>query len=409
MTLVSHPSGNTFVRALLAGLQREQRLGLFTTALGFADEPALARLLPGSLRGEIQRRRYEVPSERLWSRPLRELARVGAGRLGPKSLIAHETGWACVDAVYRGLDAAVSARLPRWTERFGLKSVYAYEDGALATLRQAKRLGLQAVYDLPIAYWETLRRLIRQECERLPQWEPTFVGGSRDSEAKLARKTAELDAAEVVVVPSQFVLESLPAAARETKQCLIAEFGTPAIPEVQRPPRSKDAKLRVLFAGSMSQRKGLGDLFAAVRLLKRSDVELVVMGSLQVPMEFYRSQLADFTYEPTRPHSEVLKLMGTCDVLCLPSIVEGRALVQQEAMACGLPLIVTRNAGAEDLVEEGRTGFLVPIASPEAIADRINWFADHTDILQDMRSAARHKALALTWERYATRIMGCLR
>ena len=121
----------------------------------------------------------------------------------------------------------------------------------------------------------------------------------------------------------------------------------------------------------MTQRKGLADLFAAFRLLKRSDVELVVMGSPLASHEFYRSELPDFQYEPPRPHAEVLKLMQSCDVFVLPSIVEGRALVQQEAMACGLPLIVTANAGAEDVIDEGETGFLVPIRSPEVIAERI--------------------------------------
>jgi glycosyltransferase involved in cell wall biosynthesis len=405
MTLVSHPSGNTFVRALLSGMLENQRLGLYATALGFTEEPALARLLPQGLRREIQRRRYDLPKNRLWSRPTRELARVVGNRLRLPGLTAHEHGWASVDAVYRDLDAAVARRLPAWGNSLRLDAVYAYEDGALQTLRTARSLGMTAGYDLPIAYWETLRRLIHEEARRLPEWEPTFKGGTRDSEAKLDRKTEELKAAEVVVVPSQFVLESLPAWARQEKRCVIAEFGTPAIPEITRPPRRQDAKLRVLFAGTMSQRKGLADLFTAIKLLKRSDVELVVMGSLAAPLEFYRSQLAEFTYEPTRPHAEVLKLMSTCDVLCLPSIVEGRALVQQEAMACGLPLIVTRNAGAEDLIEEGRTGFLVSPGSPEAIADRINWFADHAAMLHDMGRAARAKALKLTWPRYAERIL----
>ncbi len=405
MTLVSHPSGNTFVRALLSGLETNRRLGLYATALGFTTEPALAKLLPGGLRNELRRRRYDLPPERLWSRPSRELARVVGNRLHLRSLTAHERGWACVDAVYQDLDTAVADRLSHWKEPLGLKSVYAYEDGALKTLKAARSLGLVAGYDLPIAYWETLRHLVLQEAARLPEWEPTFKGGTRDSEAKLDRKTEELKSAEVVVVPSRFVLDSLPGWARETKRCVVAEFGTPDIPEVVRPPRKPNAKLRVLFAGTMSQRKGLADLFAAIKLLKRSDVELVVMGSLAAPMEFYRSQLADFTYEPTRAHAGVLKLMATCDVLCLPSIVEGRALVQQEAMACGLPLIVTRNAGAEDLIEEGRTGFLVPPASPEAISDRINWFADNPGMLHDMGRAARDKAMKLTWPRYADLVL----
>ena len=56
--------------------------------------------------------------------------------------------------------------------------------------------------------------------------------------------------------------------------------------------------------------------------------------------------------------------MRSCDLLVLPSIVEGRALVLQEAMACGLAMIATPNAGAEDLIVEGETGFLVPVGAP---------------------------------------------
>ena len=143
--------------------------------------------------------------------------------------------------------------------------------------------------------------------------------------------------------------------------------------------KNKDKPLRVLFVGSMGQRKGLGDLFEAVNQLKDIPVELVVLGSLLAPMQFYNSQLAHFTYEPGRSHEEVLKLMRTCDVFCLPSIVEGRALVMQEAMSQGLPIIITPNTGGEDLVIEGETGFLVPIRSPNAIAEKIKWFVENRD------------------------------
>jgi glycosyltransferase involved in cell wall biosynthesis len=155
----------------------------------------------------------------------------------------------------------------------------------------------------------------------------------------------------------------------------------------------------------MSQRKGLADLFKAVNLLGRRDVELVVMGSPLAEMSFYRGQCASFRYEPPRPHGAVLNLMKSCDVFCLPSIVEGRALVQQEAMSCGLPLIVTPNAGAEDLIEEGRTGFLVPPGNPEEIGRRIDWFANHTDQLEEMGRAATAKTGELTWAGYARGII----
>ena len=103
--------------------------------------------------------------------------------------------------------------------------------------------------------------------------------------------------------------------------------------------------------------------------------------------------------------AQVMQLMQTCDVLALPSLVEGRALVQQEALACGLPLIVTTNAGGADLVEEGVTGFLVPVRSAEKIAEKIAWFADHRDSLPALRDAARRKAAEYSWDGYADTII----
>jgi glycosyltransferase involved in cell wall biosynthesis len=401
-----HPTGNQFVRSLLQALEEADRLGVFHTGLGFSAEKP-PRFVPGSLRSECQRRSYAIAPSRLKARPGREAVRLAAQKFRWSFLNKHETGWASLDQVYRDLDRAVAKDLPA-RARAGVGGVYAYEDGALETFCAAKKIGLKRFYDLPIAYWGTLQRILEQEKERLPEWEPTLVG-TRDSAAKLARKTEEAELADLVVVPSLFVLDSLPASIRAEKECVVAEFGSPpANPEAARRAPGASAKLRVLFAGSMTQRKGLADLFAAMKLLKRTDVELIVMGSPIAPMEFYRGQYADFTYAPTRPHREVLELMRSCDVLALPSLVEGRALVQQEAMANGLPLIITKNTGGEDLIVPGETGFLVPTASPEAIAEKIAWLADHRAALPAMREAAVKKAEEYPWARYRSRILSAL-
>ena len=146
-----------------------------------------------------------------------------------------------------------------------------------------------------------------------------------------------------------------------------------------------------------------------MRLLKRSDVELIVMGAPQAPLEFYRKEFNDFTHEPSRPHSEVLELMRGCDVFCLPSIVEGRALVMQEAMSQGLPLIITPNTGGEDLIDEGVTGFLVPIRRADKIAEKIGWLADNRPAILDMSRAAQTRAATLTWEMYGKIITTAIR
>jgi glycosyltransferase involved in cell wall biosynthesis len=413
---LSHPTGNTFVRALLDTLQQEKMLAMFFTTLAIEPDSWYLELLPENLSKELLRRNYNVPTSKTYTYPLRELTRMVAAKVGLGSLTEHETGWACIDAVYSDLDAEVARVILSSTTEKGtyiasqpVNAVYCYEDAALQTFRAAKQAGLTCGYDLPIAYWQTVQRLLYEEAERLPEWEPTLVGTS-DSPAKLDRKTEEFELADLVVCPSQFVYESLPEAARQTKTCIVAEFGSPN-PDLMLL-RAKNAQLseanrplRLLFAGSMSQRKGLADLFAAMQLLDRPDLELVVLGSPIASMEFYRAQYADFRYEPTRPHADVLKLMLTCDVLVLPSIVEGRALVQQEAMSCGLPIIVTPNAGGQDLVESESTGFLVPMRSPQKLAEAFNWFADHRDRLPEMSKAAQAKAAELTWARYGQKII----
>ena len=334
--------------------------------------------------------------------------RLFAQKFGWSGLTQHETGWACIDQVYREVDRTVARRMAQSDAARLPQGIYGYEDGCLETFRAAKARGVRRCYDLPIAYWGVVRKLMDEEGERLPEWEPTLIS-TRDSQAKLERKSAELELADVVICPSLFVQRSLPAPAREAKLCVVAEFGSPeAVAPENLPPRA-GGKLRVLFAGSMTQRKGLADLFAAMKLLNRSDVELLVMGSPIAPMEFYRRQYDSFTYLSTRPHREVLELMRGCDVLVLPSLAEGRALVQQEALANGLPLIITENTGGEDLIVPGETGFLVPIRSPEKIAEKIAWLADHRGSMPEMRVAAIRKAREYPWRRYTDRVLAAVR
>jgi glycosyltransferase involved in cell wall biosynthesis len=310
--------------------------------------------------------------------------------------------------VYRNLDLSVSKRLQSLVKKNMINAVYGYEDGALATFKQAKKFGLTCIYDLPIAYWETSRKLLMEEADRLPAWAETLGGGIKDSEHKLQRKTEELQLADVVIGPGDFVLNSLPDWAR-TKHLVRTPFGSPAesLCPVERKAKRND-KLRVLFVGSMSQRKGLADLFSACKLLNRQDVELIVMGSPVSTMEFYKSELPGTVFMPTRSHIKVLELMRSCDVLCLPSIVEGRALVMQEAMSQGLPIIITPNTGGEDLIIEGETGFIVPIRSPQAIAEKLNWLADNKTAIPHMRQSAFNHAQQYTWEAYGSNIVSAL-
>jgi len=407
--VVAHPTGNQFVRALLSTLQQREMLSRFYTTMAVSPDSWWLKLFPAGLRAELTRRSFPVSGHLLDTRPGLELARCILPKLGYKRAVRHETGFASLDQVYMDLDRFVASRLKQEKHENGAAAVYAYEDGALETFREAKRLGMLCIYDLPIAYWEVGKQLMREEAARLPEWAVTLGGGVADSADKLKRKTAELELADIVVVPSGFVRDSLPAWAF-SKQIIVSPFGSPQdrMQPAGNDMLKADNRLKVLFAGSMGQRKGLGDLFQAMKMLDGNKIELVVMGSLQAPMEFYRNKYDGFVYAPERPHGQVLELMAGCDVFCLPSILEGRALVMQEAMSQGLPLIITPNTGGSDLVIAGETGFLVPVRSPEQIAMKLQWCIDNRERVKEMGEMARLHAANYIWKTYSDRIVNQL-
>jgi len=378
MITVSHPTVNEYVRALVRALDRRGALQKFHTTIAFGQ------------------RAVDLANHKIRQHPHREILRLLGQRLRQDWLIRHESGWASVDTVAQEFDRNVSKGLVQGS------AVYCYEDSALATFRAAGRMGIKRYYELPILYFEASQKLLREEAARYPEWEPTLLA-TRDSDAKLERKSAEAQLADLVICPSRWVQRSLPPGI----QSLIAEYGCPA-PQACNRRRRERARLKVLFVGTMTQRKGLADLFLAMKLLNRTDVELMVLGRPLLSLAFYRQSYPNFVYRATRPVAQTRELMLSSDVLVLPSIVEGRAMVQMEALSCGLPIVVTPNAGGEDLVEQGRTGFLVPIRAPETLAERLNWIADHRDWVDDMRSVVLEKARQCGWQRYTDKVLSAI-
>jgi glycosyltransferase involved in cell wall biosynthesis len=407
--LLSHPAGNQNVRAMLDGLETAGMLARFSTTLAVSPDSFALKLVPEGLSRDLLRRRFKVPREKILQHPWREVARTVCNKIGWSYPLRHEEGFASIDGVLQDFDRFTAGVLPKVHRQHGLGAVYAYEDSALDTFKAAKALDLKCVYDLPISYWEVGRRLMEEELQRLPAWAGALGGGMSDSPAKLERKAQELALADLVVVPSRFVADSLPSwAAQKTR--VLSPFGSPistGAPSREAPDPSRP--LRVLFVGSMGQRKGLADLFQAMQLLKGENIELIVMGSLLGDLAFYRSQYPGFTHEKGRPHAEVLKLMRSCDVFCLPSLYEGRALVMQEAMSQGLPVVITPNTGGEDLVIEGKTGFLVPIRSPAKIAEKLAWFNQNRQELPAMKEAAMQHAASYTWPNYSQVVIDAIR
>ena len=387
--VVSHPTGNTFVRALLNQLSNQNQLEKFYTTIG-SGEAASPWVAPFCK----EKRQYDIADKLISRQWVPEVARL-------LSKGNQEKKRRRVDLSYQALDHKVSRLLSNHSSQI----LHAYEDGCSSSFARAKQLGMLCSYELPIAHWATVRRLLAEEVERYPEWEPTLES-TREPEEKLFRKEEELRLADRITYPSQFVLDSIPLEIRQQTPCQISPFGSPPCEPVDFKSPQKNDTLKLLFVGSMNQRKGLADLFEAMKLLKNEPISLSILGQPSMPMEFYRKQFAEFEYFPPSSNQKVREIMKVHDALVLPSIVEGRALVQQEALSCGLPIIVTPNAGGQDLVEEGITGHLVPIRSPEKIVEAIRAMIESKNPNVEIRKLCQDKAMQYTWANYAQNIIG---
>jgi alpha-maltose-1-phosphate synthase len=395
--LLSHPTANEFVRHALEAFDRSGMLREFWTAISWDPKSPINRFLPKSVAELFARRSFsESVRSRTRTVPFREAVRLFAGAAGIES--KHETGAFSVDAVFRELDRRVGERVRKIEN---CRAVYAYEDGALESFRAARARGLKRIYDLPIGYWRAGQKIFAEEKEREPEWAATLTG-TLDSAEKLARKDEELHLAECVIVASGFTKQTL-SEAPITAKIEIVPYGAPMSisDEIKKPAGA----LKVLFAGSLGQRKGLSYLLKAIDIMK-SSIELTLLGrkaaSGCAPLE---DAVRKHRWIPSLSHDAMLREMQNHDVLVLPSLFEGFGLVILEAMAQGVPVITTDHTAGPDLIQNEVDGFIVPIRSSEAIAAKLELLASDPDRLMSMKAAAKRKAAALGWENYRRRLV----
>jgi glycosyltransferase involved in cell wall biosynthesis len=164
----------------------------------------------------------------------------------------------------------------------------------------------------------------------------------------------------------------------------------------------------VLAVGYLIPRKGLRDLIAAVARLRRRGrtVDLAVVGDGPqrdvLTQQAAAEGVADTVHFLGRvEHARVLSLMARADLFALPSWDEAFGLVYTEAMAQGTPVVAGKGEGPEDFIEDGVSGYLVPVRDPDSLAGIIAAVLDDPVKAQAVGEAGRVAARALSWERNA--------
>ena len=405
--LMLHMTGNANMRQALLALDEAGMLAALHTTIAWQPGSFLDRLLPAGLRSEFARRSFPgISAELIHTHPWQELMRLIAVRMGWHSLIRRETGRFRTAAIAAALDRAVARTLVRGPL---LDAILGVDSCALETFRAARMRGIRCIYEMPIGYLRAWSTLCDDEIALEPLWGKS-LSSAADSEAALAQKDEEIAAADVVIAPSLFVARTLEAS--PARKIVIVPYGcpsrTPAASEAaELRERRRNGPLRVLYVGLMSQRKGISYLLRAMELLG-SSAELSLVGRLLHPNKEMAKELSRHRWTPTMVPAQVLEAMRNSDVLVLPTLFEGRALVVLEALSQGLPVITTPNSGTEDLVIDGVTGYIVPIRSTSGLVAALTRMIEDRSLLTAMSKAAFRAAAECTWDAYRQQFLSAV-
>jgi glycosyltransferase involved in cell wall biosynthesis len=312
-------------------------------------------------------------------------------------------------AVYQrdeNFDRFVARKLQHQKNSFNL--FWGFQGSCLLSLKAAVANGHEAWCELATAHVTAAKRILGEEALLHPEWAHTIDNLVFPS-AYERRLEEEPHAATRVIAASSFTSQTL------------AEIGIPAekisylplgcdihyVPYDERPDDNLEKRpLKLLYAGTITQRKGIKYLLEAMKLLHgHQDVELHLIGGIQGNDNPLKNYHGLFQYHPPVSQQELFKRYSEFDALILPTVFEGFGLVIVEAMAAGLPVITTAHSIGPEVIKHQKNGYLIPIRDINAIVSSIESMRQlsHQDY-QMMRVNARKAALNYSWESYQERL-----
>ena len=404
--VVANPGGQRWLLPATTALAEAGLLRSYVTPMAPIDPASrLLQRLPGRM-GAAARRELALrplPSGVEASRYQRaatvaELLRVGAmrGRLSNRSVEALML-WRA-----RKFDAAAARRLAP-----GDRAVIAETMAARDTFRRAASLKCASLLDYPTAHYEFYARTLAEEAVLRPDYAPTLQMVDATPSVR-HRVVEELRAADRVLVLTSQSRRTFIEAGVDERKLVLTPLGVEL--DLFRPvPRDPDdPTFRVLFSGQLTQRKGLSYLVDGFLRAGLPSSELVLLGAVVGTSRPWRHHQA-LKHVPPVPFEQLPRFYATSDVFVLPSLVEGFPQTALQAMACGLPVIVSDNTFGADVIDDGVNGYIVPIRDSDAIAERIRYLHDHPDERMRMGAAARARAEDFPWERYGQAIVAAVR
>ncbi len=286
-------------------------------------------------------------------------------------------------------------------------SFWGFQGSCHSSLKKARELGLTSYCELATAHVVSAKQILGEEANLHKEWAhsidnlefPVYYEKRLVEEPHLATKC---------IAASSFTKNTLLNVGISEKDILYLPLGFDLdyIPYQEKTSSDIEKRpLKLLYAGTVTQRKGIKYLLEALKELNSTDIELHIVGGIQGNDSALNNYKGLFHYHPPVSQHELFEMYDQFDALVLPTIFEGFGLVIVEAMAAGLPVITTPHSIGPELIENDENGYIIPIRNIAAIKESILKLREKTenDFLK-MRINARKAATTYSWDNHTNRL-----
>jgi len=288
----------------------------------------------------------------------------------------------------------------------GGDAFYVFNTAGLEIIKYAQRKGKKSVLEQTIAPLEFEKKILKEESESKSEW-CKEKDKYRYNQKMLERENKEWKHADVILCGSRFVKETIKKCGGPYNKCKVVPYGIDLqnVNEKVSIGKNKSKKIRVVTVGTINIRKGIQYTYEAASKLRHC-ADFRVVGPIGIPENALEKLRRRVEVTGPVPRSQVESHYQWADVFLLPSLCEGSATVCYEALAHGLPVITTPNAGS--IVRDGREGFTIPIKSTEAIVDKIKRLSNDRRLLEQMSERAYERSKKGSIKSYESRLIKLL-
>jgi glycosyltransferase involved in cell wall biosynthesis len=267
---------------------------------------------------------------------------------------------------------------------------------SLNTMKKLRGDGTKVLIDMYTAHPNYCKELLEAEYKRLN------LDATLCDQPLRGKYLEEIERADFLVAPSQYVSHTCVTQGVPKEKIKVIPFGV----DLKRfkPIKKSDNVFRLIYVGAVSVNKGIHYLLEAFKQLPVPNSELVLIGRMQPECKSIINKYEGlFKHFPHVPNNQLSQWYGNSSVFVFPSLTEGSALVTYEALACGLPSIVTENSGS--IVRNNIDGFVIPIRDIETLKEKILFFYENEDKRKEMGKSARKYIENFTWDKYGEKLI----